>query len=853
MIAPTITEFQVFPRLPERLAPLRELAYNLRWSWDHETIALFRRMDSDLWEEVMHNPVLMLGRISQERVAELASDDSFLSHMDRALAGLRGYLGAKRWYSKTYDGGETPFIAYFSMEFGLTECIANYSGGLGILSGDHLKSASDMGIPLVGVGLLYQQGYFRQYLNVDGWQQERYPDNDFYNLPMTLERRDDGTPVTIRVPMAGREVHAQIWRIQVGRTPLYLLDANVAQNSPDDRAVTQTLYGGDAEMRIRQEILLGIGGIRALVAMGIRPSVCHMNEGHAAFLALERIRMVIAETGCSFQEALVATRAGNVFTTHTPVPAGFDLFDQKLMEKYLGSYLPELRISIEELMRLGRAEGAKEGEPFNMAICALHTSLFRNAVSRLHGKVARRMWKYDWPQVPEEEVPIGHITNGVHLDSFVSREMADLLERYLGSDWQMEIANEDLWKRIDEIPDEELWRTHERRRERLIAFARKCLVRQYQQRGMANEAIQQAGECLLPTALTLGFARRFATYKRATLLLRDKERLRRLLTNDQCPVQIIFAGKAHPHDMGGKKLIREIVHFAQEPDVRNRVVFIEDYDITVARALVQGVDVWLNTPRRPLEASGTSGMKVVINGGLNLSVLDGWWDEGYSREVGWAIGHGEEYRDEETQDTVESEELFNILEREVVPMFYQRGRDHLPRAWIAKMKASMKKLCPFFNTDRMVREYTQKYYEPARAHYHALSEHNLARARELTAWSDRVRAEWHKVHIERVEARTPEKVYVRQNVPVQAWVHLGGLTPEDVTVEAYLGPMNAAREIVQGQAIPLVLQKRVRDNVYLYEGQLSCTNSGRYGFAVRVLPQHPDLVDRYLLRLIHWK
>lgn len=853
MTGATITEFQVFPRLPERLAPLHELAYNLQWSWNQETIALFRRMDLDLWEEVMHNPVLMLGRIKQERVEELASDDSFLSHMDRALTALHSYLEAKRWYTKTYGPAAQPYIAYFSMEFGLTECIANYSGGLGVLSGDHLKSASDMGVPLVGVGLLYQQGYFRQYLNADGWQQERYPDNDFYNLPMTLEHTPEGAPLTINVELDGRTVHAHIWRIQVGRTPLFLLDANVPENSPSDRTITQTLYGGDAEMRIKQEIMLGIGGIRALAALGIRPAVCHMNEGHAAFLALERIRLVIAETGCSFQEALTATRAGNVFTTHTPVPAGFDLFDRKLMEKYLGVYLPSLKISIDELMRLGRAEGAKDTEPFNMALCALHTSLFRNAVSQLHGKVARRMWQYDWPQVPENEIPIGHITNGVHLDSFVSREMSDLLERYLGSDWQMEIADEDTWKHIDEIPDEELWRTHERRRERLISFARKCLVRQYQQRGMPNEVIEQAAECLLPTALTLGFARRFATYKRATLLLRDKDRLRRLLTNDACPVQIIFAGKAHPHDTGGKKLIREIVHFAQEADVRNRVVFLEDYDINVARALVQGVDVWVNTPRRPLEASGTSGMKVVINGGLNFSILDGWWDEGYSREVGWAIGHGEEYSDEETQDTVESEEMFNILEREIVPMFYQRGRDHLPRAWIAKMKASMKKLCPFFNTDRMVQEYTQKYYEPARAHFMALSDNNLARARALTAWSERVRAQWHTVRIERVEARTQEKLYVRQNIPIQAWVHLGALNPEDVVVEAYTGPMNPAREIVAGQAVPLALKKRVKDAVHLYEGQLNCTASGLHGFAVRVMPQHPDLLDRYVLRLIHWK
>ena len=854
MTGPTYIPFQVFPRLPERLNALTELAYNLHWSWDPDIIALFRRVDSEGWEATMHNPVLMLGRIKQDRIEALARDASFLSHMDRALRRCREYLTNKGWYRTTYGLPATaqPHIAYFSMEFGITECIANYSGGLGVLSGDHLKSSSDMSVPLAGVGLLYQQGYFRQYLNADGWQQETYPDNDFFNMPMTLERTADGAPLKIGVDLTGRAAFAQVWRVQVGNTPLYLLDANVEENAPQDRIITQQLYGGDSETRVRQEILLGIGGIRALDAVGIRPDVCHLNEGHSAFLALERIRLMMHDTSCSFAEALATTRAGNVFTTHTPVPAGIDLFDRQMMERYFGEYVRGLGISMNDLMRLGRAENESDKAPFNMALFAIHTSNYCNGVSALHGCVARKMWMYNWPGVPEDDIPIGHVTNGVHVDSYVSRDMADLFERYLGEDWQSEVADKDAWQRIREMPDEELWRTHERRRERLVSFVRSSLAQQYRRRGLPDKEIGQAREVLLPSALTLGFARRFATYKRATLLLRDKDRLRALLTNADRPVQIIFAGKAHPHDNGGKQLIRELVHFAQQPDVRQRIVFIEDYDLTVARSLVQGVDVWVNTPRRPLEASGTSGMKVVANGGLNLSILDGWWAEGYCREVGWAIGKGEEYSDPEVQDTIESEEFFNILEREVVPTFYDRGSDRLPREWIAKMKASMALLCPVFNTDRMVQEYVQKYYVPAQKTFARLADRSAQRGRELTAWCARMRAQWAGVKIEQVEARTGDKLVVGQTIPVQALVRLGELTPDDISVDLYLGVMNAERKIVKGTPVAMNPVAVAGEGLQRYEGSFRCETSGQHGFTVRVLPRHPDLENPHSLKLIGW-
>lgn len=853
MSAPNFQLLQVFPRLPERLSPLVDVAYNLHWSWDHDTIALFRRMDSDLWEEAHHNPVLLLGMIKQERLETLARDDSFLSHMDRAVVSVQAYEMARSWYHKTFGKSTQAKIAYFSMEFGLSECIATYSGGLGVLAGDHLKSASDLGVPLAAVGLAYQQGYFRQYLNVDGWQQELYPDNDFYNMPVTLERAADGAPLTVTVEMAGRKVIAQIWRVQVGRTPLYLLDTNLLQNAPDDRIITQQLYGGDTQMRIRQEIVLGIGGIRALTAVQFIPTVCHMNEGHSAFLALERIRMMMQEKQCSFNEALTTTRAGSIFTTHTPVPAGIDLFDQRLLETHLGDYVRSLGITMPDLMRLGRAEGQSEREPFNMALFAIHASAYCNGVSKLHGCVARKMWMYDWPGVPEHEIPISSVTNGVHVPSVISREMFDLFERYLGSDWQADIANPEIWQNIHKIPDNELWSTHERRRARLVSFARARLVQQYQRRGLPDSDITRAKETLLPDALTIGFARRYATYKRATLLLRDKERLCKLLRNTQRPVQFIFAGKAHPHDTGGKQLIREIVHFAHEANLTHRMVFLEDYDLTVARAMVQGVDVWLNTPRRPLEASGTSGMKVVANGGLNLSILDGWWDEGYQRGVGWAIGRGEEYSDPELQDRIESEELFDILEREVVPLFYDRTSDDLPREWIAMMKASLQTLCPFFNTARMVQEYTTALYMPAHEHFQQLAAKNLARGRALAAWSEHLRAHWQGVAIEQMTITTSDKVYVKQSLPVSVTVRLGALSCDDVAVELYIGRMAPDRKIVGGHALQLACTARRDNKVAVYEGTLTCDTSGLHGLAARVLPKHPDLNDPFRLKCICWK
>jgi starch phosphorylase len=855
--------FRVIPLLPARLERLRDLAHNLWWSWNHEAIELFRRLDRDLWESTGHNPVLILGTIRQERLQQMADDDGFMAHFQRVCREFDRYMkGGATWHGKLQDDGQAAEkgpeqrIAYFSAEFGLTESLGIYAGGLGILAGDHLKSASDLGLPFVGVGLLYQEGYFRQYLNPDGWQQELYPENDFYNLPVTLEKKPSGEPLRVSVAYPGRTVEAQVWKAQVGRVPLYLLDTNIEENQPEDRDITDQLYGGDDDLRIRQEIMLGIGGIRALEALGQRPTVCHMNEGHSAFLAVERIRLLMEEQHVSFAEAREAAAAGHVFTTHTPVPAGIDWFSPTLVDRYLSDYYPQLGLTRDEFLGLGRMKPDDASGYFCMAIMAMRLANKTNGVSQLHGKVSRGMWQEVWPQVPIEEVPILGITNGIHPRSWISHDMADLYDRYLGPRWIERPADQSIWKRVARIPDEELWRTHERRRERLVAFARRRLSAQLRQRGSRPSELSLAEEVLDPDALTIGFARRFATYKRAELLYHDLDRLARIASDRGRPVQIIYAGKAHPKDNPGKELIRQIIHHARRPDFRNRIVFIEDYDMTVARYLVQGVDVWLNTPRRPHEASGTSGMKATANGALNLSVLDGWWDEGYTPETGWAIGHGEEYDEDQFdyQNQVEANALYDLLEKEIVPLFYERGRDGLPRGWIGKMKAAMSDHAGFFNTNRMVREYYERCYQPSEDRSRRLLAGNMARARALAAWKAELRQQWSQVRIERVwaDGAGSQALKVGDQLQVQASVHLGALNPTDVSVELYSGRLNAEGLIVDGEAIPMLIAQSKGKGTYVFAGAIPCRTSGRLGYALRILPQHDDLGNPFEMGLLLW-
>jgi starch phosphorylase len=849
-----ILSYTVAPSIPKELQCLQSIAYNLLWVWDYELMELFMRIDLDLWELTNHNPVQMLGMIKQERLNTLMRDDAFLAQVERACRRFAEYQNnGSSWFLKTHPAEKNTCFAYFSAEFGLTECLQNYSGGLGILSGDHLKAASDLGLPLVGVGLLYQQGYFRQYLNADGWQQERNPENDFYALPLKQVLDSDGKPKTVSVDFPGRQVFAQIWLVQVGRVKLYLLDTNIPQNSPEDQDITDQLYGGDRELRIKQEILLGIGGCRALKAVGLNPSVYHLNEGHSSFLTLEHCRDLMQEYKISFAEAREETIASTVFTTHTPVPAGNDYFDPKLMEQYFNQYYQELGLTQVEFFGLGRENPNNAAESFCMTILAFKMSGHSNGVSKLHGKVSREMWKNVWPGIPVHDIPIISITNGVHAPSWISRDMAGLFDRYLGPGWREDAEQQyELWGRVHHIPDEELWRTHERRRERLVAFARSRLRLQLVARGATLSEIAQADEILNPEALTIGFSRRFATYKRSTLLLRNPERLINILNNKERPVQFIFAGKAHPNDNPGKELIRQIIHFERRPEARRRMVFIEDYDMVVARYLVQGVDVWLNTPLRPMEASGTSGMKATLNGAINVSILDGWWAEACNSNTGWAIGRGEEYRDEDYQNEVESNALFDLLEKEIIPLFYSRTADYLPRPWISKMKSAMRAIGPEYNTNRMVRQYAEEMYLPALQRAGVLSENKLERATQLAAWKQNLRNNWNTLKILDVKIDKHDGFKVGDECIVHTWLDLGKLKPEDVSVEMFFGPVDAKGDIDSSKTLPMQFDKKTTDGTQKFIGTIKLETSGRMGHTVRVLPKHPDIDDPFREGLILW-
>ncbi len=854
-----VRTFSVIPALPASLERLRELAFNLRWAWHHETISLFRRLNSDLWESTGHNPVLMLGTIDQSQLESAASDEAFLAHLERICRDLDGYLAGPTWFRKAHGEGVNPLVAYFSAEFGLTECLSIFAGGLGILAGDHVKSAGDLGLPMVCVGLLYQQGYFRQYLNEAGWQQEAYEDNDFHNLPLTLVRQADGSPLTVPIECGVKKVLAQAWRAQVGRVRLYLLDTNLPANPPTERIITDQLYGGDMEMRIQQEILLGIGGYRLLEKIGLAPTVYHLNEGHSAFLALERLQRLMETQSLSFAEARELGSAGLVFTTHTPVSAGHDFFTPALMEQYFAEYIAKSGLSRKEFLALGRQNPKDENEKFCMTILALRLAAHSNAVSRLHGQVTRNMWQGIWPGVPEEEVPIGQVTNGVHFRSWISFEMNQLYDRYLGPNWREQPVDRAIWQKAERIPSEELWHIHEVRRERLVTFARRRLREQLIRRGAPQTEIEVADEVLDPDALTIGFARRMATYKRATLLLQDPERLGRILNHPSCPVQVIFAGKAHPQDNGGKEFIRQILALSRQDKFRHRVVFLEDHDMAIARYLVQGADVWLNTPRRPEEASGTSGMKATANGVLNLSTLDGWWDEAWrsvgrdAEPIGWAIGRGETYDNHQQQDQVEAEALYDLLERDVVPAFYERGKDRLPRRWISRMKSSIGTLCHYFNTNRMVREYTEQYYLPAAARFDRLAADGAANARSLASWKKRVTQAWPQIRIESLQSDDGNKVQVRSTFRIRTVVNLGLLKPEEVSVELYLGRVDKQGEISEADRHPMACVGPAGVSRYFFEAMTptSC-RSGLHGYTVRILPNHPDLITPFLPGLIVW-
>jgi glycogen phosphorylase len=851
-----IHTFNVVPRLPAALEPLRELARNLWWTWEPTARALFRHADPELWHRTNHSPIRILQLCKQARFEALATDENFLREMKAVMEKFRAYMTAQdTWWHTKAEKGLTGSVAYFSAEFGFHESFPNYSGGLGILSGDHCKSASDLGLPFVAVSLLYRHGYFKQQINKEGWQESLELNQNFSQLPVREARDPKGAPLFVRVQLTDRWVTVKVWQLAVGRITLYLLDTDVAENAPHDREITAQLYGGDHERRIQQEIVLGIGGVHALAAAGIKPGMFHLNEGHAAFISLELIRRLVQEQKLDFYSALQATAAGNVFTTHTPVPAGNDAFPLDLMRKYFGAYPATVGIDFDTFASFGQMRKDPH-EHFSMTILALRTSRHANGVSALHGRVSQRLWADVWAGVPRGEVPITSITNGIHTKTWAAPDFLNLYDKHLPG-WESNLRNPDFWRKVQDIPDEALWDTHQRLKARMVHFIRERVRAQWTRLGETPEKIRGVSGLLNPEVLTIGFARRFATYKRATLLFSDRERLLRLMNNPERPVQFVFAGKAHPKDEPGKRFIQEVYKFSRQPEFEGRIVFVEDYDHYVGRRLYQGVDLWLNNPRRPLEASGTSGMKLPPSGGLNFSVLDGWWCEAHNGKNGWAIGaeipESIEQPDTKFEDEVDVASLFHVLETQILPLYYAKPDGRLPLAWLNLMRESIRTIVPVFNTHRMVTEYAERLYEPASRAHAALSAGNCKKAVELSQWKANIRRDWPHVNVSNVEVKTGNgpNVLVGERLEVTARVTLGPINPEEVRVEAYFGE-NENGNIQRPATIPMAKAEKVSEGVYRYMGSIPATESGSYGLSVRVIPTHPHLIQAHELRLIAW-
>jgi starch phosphorylase len=845
-----IQTFQVVPSIPKPLQFLETLSHNMWWCWNKDAIELFRRMDPPLWVEAGRNPIFFLSKISQKRFEKLAKDKGYLAHLKGVKEQFQSRVLDTIDPAKTgMRPGET--IAYFSMEFGIHESLPLFAGGLGILAGDHLKSASNLNLPLTGVGLMYHHGYFRQYLNPDGWQQEAYPETDIYDLPVERVRNADDNELRISVIGPDGPIQAVVWKMMIGRIPLYLLDTNILENPLPYRQLTSRLYAGDPKTRLAQEVLLGIGGMRALAKMNITVKVLHMNEGHCAFASLERLARTMTDQKVDLKTALEIVPRTTVFTTHTPVAAGHDEFPAEEVLPYLKPLEENLGTSAKEMLSWGQTDGSPSDAPLSMFILALHLASSCNGVSRLHGSVARRMWSHVWPQRPVEEVPISHITNGIHISSFISQEFANLFGRYLGPDWYMSSRKPENINHIDDIYDEELWRSHEMNRSRLVRTCREQLVKQYARRNAPRTVIEALESALDPNVLTIAFARRFATYKRAYLLFKDPQRLEAIVNSEKYPVQFIFAGKAHPKDDEGKSLIKQLFQFAGKPEVRDRIVFLEDYDMHLARHLFQGVDVWLNTPRRPLEACGTSGMKAAINGVLNVSILDGWWCEGYTRDRGWRIGNGEEYEDRDYQDAVESQALYNVLENEVIPSFYDRKNGDIPGDWLKMMKASMKMAMEMFCSIRMVADYEKRFYIPAAGRYDALLADDSAEARKLTAQISRLRSLWKNIEITSPVRHAHGPCRVGEKFEITSEVNLAELKPDEVDVELYYGQMKSLEDLEASKSEQMRVLEDRGNGQYLYGCALSCQSSGRFGFTVRVTPRGDERV-KSTPRLLTW-
>ena len=844
----------VNPQLPKRIGRINEIANNLWWSWNTDFLRLFKVIDIDLWERCNKNPVKFLKAVAQDKLEAASKDVQFLKEYDKVVADFDGYMNSKNtWFSAKYPDNKTDLIAYFSAEYGLDQTIAIYSGGLGILSGDHLKSASDLGIPLVAVGLLYKNGYFNQRIDKYGMQQAEYRDLDLYDLPINPVKDVDGNDLMIYIKFPRRRIYLKVWEINVGRIKLYLMDSDIDLNNDEDRDTTARLYGGDQEMRIRQEIILGMGGVNLLRRLGLNPTIYHMNEGHSAFLNLEVIKNIIKEKQVSFEVARDIASSKTVFTTHTPVPAGNDIFPIGLVEKYFKDFWPRLGLSREEFLKLGMKpqEGLDSG--FNMGIFALKIAGKKNGVSKLHGEVSRELFSDVWPHIAPSESPITYVTNGVHTCTWLAPKLKDLYNKYLIPYWQDNIHEDYVWEKIKTIPDDKLWKVHMDRKAKLIALVKENVTRRLRREGVSYDEIVEATSKLNPEALTIGFARRFATYKRATLIFKDLERITQILNDENKPVQLIFAGKAHPADREGADLIKYIHEISMKPQFKGKIFILENYNIEISRYMVSGVDIWLNNPRRPMEASGTSGQKASVNGVVNFSVLDGWWAEGYNQKNGWSIGTNKEYSSYEEQDRADSDSIYYTLENKIIPIYYDKDSNGISKSWMELMKNSIMSTGGKYSTARMLVDYTNQLYMPlcnlTKKYYN-----DLNKVAEYDAWKQNMYASWKDVQIEQLENNADNiTVDAGTSIDVKCSVVLPNIDPGSVRVEVYYGKFLEDGTVQDVKIIPMKMDGKEEENKkYYYTAKIDLSSGGNYGYSFRVMPQNEMLLDSANMDLVKW-